>query len=213
LRSPPGGRPLGSKDRVPRFSKRADALNKLRQMVREAQDAEHLVTNEKLEFRGTAMEFIQSVYRCERLDARTRLYAAAKAIEYEPRVVAEAQGHREELEQKFEEMVDQWFRATMNETLCQFQGGKPGSSGAAGWIVDMVRERLKDGTAPEAHPSEIIVPSQPPVVVRKRNPATIDGSDCGLADENPENTSVSAGSGRKSVRHQHQRSNRNRRTT
>src|SRR5215469_12345047 len=74
------GRPMGSRDRIPRGR---NGLDQLKHMVREAEGAEYLYTNEEKLFDGTILGFIQAVVRCEALPVKIRLYAANKAVEYE----------------------------------------------------------------------------------------------------------------------------------
>ena len=74
------GRPMGSRDRIPRGR---NGLDQLKHMVREAEGAEYLYTNEEKIFDGTMLGFIQAVVRCEALPVKIRLYAANKAVEYE----------------------------------------------------------------------------------------------------------------------------------
>jgi len=75
-----GGRPLGSKDRVPRGR---SGFDQLKTMVREAEAAGYIYTNDNKEFTGTAMEFLQSVYKCEHLPVKIRVYAAKEAMSIE----------------------------------------------------------------------------------------------------------------------------------
>jgi hypothetical protein len=75
-----GGRPLGSKDRVPRGR---NGFDQLKAMVREAEATEYIYTNDNKEFTGTAMEFLQSVYKCEHLPVKIRVYAAKEAMSIE----------------------------------------------------------------------------------------------------------------------------------
>ena len=85
LRNPPGGRPLGSKNRIP---KSKEAVERLREIVTELENGEYLYSNDKKEFPGTAVELLQAIYRCEKLPLKYRMYAATKAADIEPRPAA-----------------------------------------------------------------------------------------------------------------------------
>jgi hypothetical protein len=74
------GRPLGARDRMPRKSAR---LDRLKSMSEEYDTNEYLITNETRIFGGNALELITAMYKAEELPVRVRLYAAAKAVEFE----------------------------------------------------------------------------------------------------------------------------------
>jgi hypothetical protein len=82
------GRPFGSKDRLPRTAHHAsynkENFDRLKQMVDASVESEYIYTNKEKVFEGNSLEFIQSVYKCEHMPARIRLYAATKAAEFEP---------------------------------------------------------------------------------------------------------------------------------
>jgi hypothetical protein len=89
LRNPPGGRPLGSKNKLPGGKAFTEQL---KTVVKQYEDNEYLSTGPDKEFKGSALEFIQSIMRCETIDVKTRLYATSKAVEYEPRLVEPREG-------------------------------------------------------------------------------------------------------------------------
>src|SRR6516225_2576107 len=74
------GRPVGSKNRIP---KSKDAVNRLNDIVKELETGEYLYSGAV----GTAMELLQSIYRAESLPIKIRLYAATKAVDHEPKVI------------------------------------------------------------------------------------------------------------------------------
>jgi hypothetical protein len=73
---------MGARDRVPRGK---NGFDQLKTMVREAEEAEYLTTNENKEFTGTPVDFLMAVYRCEALPVKIRLYAAKEAANYQPK--------------------------------------------------------------------------------------------------------------------------------
>src|SRR6516165_9591510 len=77
------GRPMGARDRVPRGR---NGFDKLKTMVREAEDAEYLFSSDDKEFTGTAVQLLQAIYKAESLPVKIRLYAASKAADYEPKL-------------------------------------------------------------------------------------------------------------------------------
>jgi hypothetical protein len=84
---------MGAKDGTGRFARRQsdiEHIERLRDMIRDAEHAEYIHTNDERKFEGNSLEYIQSVYRCEHLPARIRLYAATRAAEYEPRLADDA---------------------------------------------------------------------------------------------------------------------------
>jgi hypothetical protein len=72
---------MGAKDRIPRD--RA-GIEQLKMMVREAEATEYIYTNDDKIFSGCAVEFLQSVYKCERLPVKIRVYAAKECRDFEP---------------------------------------------------------------------------------------------------------------------------------
>src|ERR1700730_12815888 len=74
------GRPFGARDASPRKSAR---LDRLKSMSEEYDTNEYLITNETRTFGGNALELITAMYKAEELPVRVRLYAAAKAVEFE----------------------------------------------------------------------------------------------------------------------------------
>ena len=84
LRNPKGGRPLGSKNRIP---KPKEAQQRLTEIVAELENGEYLYTTADKKYVGSAMELLQSVYRAESLPVKIRLYAATKAVDIEPRAI------------------------------------------------------------------------------------------------------------------------------
>src|SRR5262249_3197175 len=74
------GRPLGAKNKLPGGK---DFTEELKTVVRQYEDSEYLYSNDNRVFEGSSLAFIQSVMRAENLPVKVRLYAAAKAVEYE----------------------------------------------------------------------------------------------------------------------------------
>ena len=58
MRNPPGGRPVGAKDKLPRGRKNYDEFKR---MVYDAEAAEYLYTNDSKEFDGNALELMTTV--------------------------------------------------------------------------------------------------------------------------------------------------------
>jgi hypothetical protein len=80
---------MGSKNGTGKIRKAKsdiEHVDRLRDMIRDAERAEFLFSNEAKVFEGNSLEFMQATYRCERLPVRIRLYAANRAIDYEPRL-------------------------------------------------------------------------------------------------------------------------------
>ena len=84
-RNPPGGRPLGSKNRIP---KPKEAATRLNEIVTEVETSNYLHSSEDKKFKGTAAELLQLIYQSETLPVQYRLYAAKAALEFEPRNTA-----------------------------------------------------------------------------------------------------------------------------
>jgi hypothetical protein len=81
------GRPLGSKNRIPRSERRPVAeTERLRRIVAEIEDADYLVSSNDKEFKGSSFEFLKAMMRAERLPIKVRLYAAKEIVGYEPRL-------------------------------------------------------------------------------------------------------------------------------
>src|SRR5215472_14704264 len=74
------GRPMGAKNKLPGGK---DFTEELKTVVRQYEDSEYLYSNDNRVFEGSSLAFIQSVMRAESLPVKIRLYAAAKAVEYE----------------------------------------------------------------------------------------------------------------------------------
>src|SRR5215472_13681903 len=81
-RRPGAGRRMGSKNRIP---KPKAAVNRLNEIVSELETGEYLYSTADKKYMGTAMELLQSIYRAESLPVKIRLYAATKAVDYEPK--------------------------------------------------------------------------------------------------------------------------------
>ena len=88
LRNPRGGRPVGSKNRIP---KSKEAINRLNDIVTELETGEYLYSTPDKKYLGSAMELLQAIYRAESLPVKIRLYAATKAVDHEPKPVPQAE--------------------------------------------------------------------------------------------------------------------------
>jgi hypothetical protein len=194
LRNPPGGRPAGAKDKLPRGRKNYDEFKR---MVYDAEAAEYLYTNDSKEFDGNALELMTTVYRAEQLPVRTRLYAASKAVEFEPRLLPELDIESdEESERKTDELLKHFVTAAIHETVSQLNGHGPGKSGCPWWIIPLVTDILAAGP-PATSMSEISPPPPAPVVVKKRNPVEIDGaSDISSSADGNEKPREGSGNGK-----------------
>jgi hypothetical protein len=83
---PGGGRPVGSKDSVPRMGSRRQQMGELSRQV-----TNFLKTNNACIFEGDSLELAISIYKNEDLPIGLRLHALALAIPYErPRLMASA---------------------------------------------------------------------------------------------------------------------------
>jgi hypothetical protein len=82
---------------MPRKSAR---LDRLKSMSEEYDTNEYLITNETRVFGGNALELITAMYKAEQLPVRVRLYAAAKAVEFENRDGRKIDEIREEIRQE-----------------------------------------------------------------------------------------------------------------
>jgi hypothetical protein len=83
------GRPLGAKNRLPHNSARERARNagdfeRVQRLISDSVASEYLQTGPAALFEGNAADFLVSVYRCEKLPVKVRLYAAREALSYEP---------------------------------------------------------------------------------------------------------------------------------
>ena len=58
-------------------------------IVTEMETCEYLYSNDDKKFTGTAAELLQSIYKCESLPVKIRLYAATKSVDIEPRPTVE----------------------------------------------------------------------------------------------------------------------------
>jgi hypothetical protein len=85
---PGAGRPVGSKDRLRRTS-RLRKLGKLEPVMQQMDVTEFLITSESKVFYGNALDLIKTIYKCEQIPIRIRLYAANKAAEYERPAVSD----------------------------------------------------------------------------------------------------------------------------
>jgi hypothetical protein len=192
-RRPGAGRPLGSKNKLPTGRKNYDEFKK---MVYDAELSEYLITNDSKEFAGNALQLMVAIYKAEQLPVKTRLYAAAKACEFEPRIIEqpETEESRKEREREWHELLDYFAKHAINETIYRLSGQKPGKSGCPAWIIPLVTEQLaKCGALLETRPSEIKPPEQPAVVVRKRKPVTVNEGICGNDVEEPKKARETAG--------------------
>lgn len=85
LRNPKGGRPIGSKNKLPSGKN----YDQFKQMVYDAQMSEYLYTNDARVFEGNALQLMRAIYKAENLPVKIRLYAATKAVEFEPKSAKE----------------------------------------------------------------------------------------------------------------------------
>lgn len=206
LRNPPGGRPLGSKDRVPRRPHHhPDAVNKLKQMVIDAEESEYLFKNNKEPFDGNALALMTAVYKCNQIDIKTRLYAASKAVEHEPTIVDDTIDASEGADEVTGKLIEQLHRK--RQVRLAERDGKLRKWIASGVVSeDLAREirtlyaDTSQGDEPfdavghvgkAVHISEL-TPPPPPVVVRKRNPGTIDENADAKGASEPVTASISA---------------------
>jgi hypothetical protein len=94
-RRPGAGRPRGAPDLAQRKPKEPRAnhakVKRIKAMVEDFDPSEYLFTSDDKVFKGSALAFIKSVYTCEPIPVKTRLYAATKAAEYETRISEDGQ--------------------------------------------------------------------------------------------------------------------------
>jgi hypothetical protein len=74
---------VGSKNKVP--SSKND-VDRLKAMFDDAALSEYIFSNEEKLFKGNSLELMQAVYKAEVLPVKLRLYAATRAVEFEPRL-------------------------------------------------------------------------------------------------------------------------------
>jgi hypothetical protein len=186
------GRPLGSKNRLPRGKK----FDQFKEIVYDAEASEYLSTNENKLFDGSAIQLMQAIYQCERLPVKTRLYAAAKACEYEPKpemkvgekgaILILPNNWRDEKDESYREEYDKWLDSVIlccaREVACRLLGQKS-RWGSPASIIEAVEKAL---AAYVKEDEETVV------IIRKRNPVEIDGSEDGLAVERPGNVKETA---------------------
>lgn len=138
---PGAGRPLGSKDRLPR-GKKPEAIDRLKQIVIEAQEGEYLWKDKLEPFEGNSFDLLRAIYKCNQIDIKLRMYAASKMVEHELPVIVE-QNTAEDQEN-------------------------------TEWLVRQL-DRLEAARKPPPVPiAELTPPEQPPVVMKKHQPVTID---------------------------------------
>ena len=77
---PGAGRPVGSRDVVPRAAR---SYEQLKSLSPEFNTSEFFVTNDERVFGGNAVDLMKSIHKAEQLPVRVRLYAASKAAEFE----------------------------------------------------------------------------------------------------------------------------------
>jgi hypothetical protein len=104
---------MGAKDRVPRRNSRWHG--KFEEMAQQYDASEYLCTNDEKQFTGDARQLLQLIYRSEKLPVRIRLYAASKAMEFEPVTVdvtatEEARLTLEELADRATREIEEAFR-------------------------------------------------------------------------------------------------------
>jgi len=138
---------MGARDRVPRGK---NGFHKLKTMVREAEDAEYLYSNENKEFTGTAVELLQAVYRCESLPVKIRLYAATKSADIEPKPIVQPIGIETEAEkEKRHKELDEWLEGlahcTAREVARHLTGKRdPKAGGSPAIVVDAVKKVMAE---------------------------------------------------------------------
>jgi len=161
-------------------------LAQLGEVAQEYDRSEYFITNAEKQFAGNALELMVAFYKAEQLPVRVRLYAAAKAVEYEltggktieeirPEIEAEKQEDPEEAYRETLEIVSRFARYAALEMASRMNGRAKHKSGCPAWIGDLVDE-LYDKVRAEAHATEIRPPPPPPIVVRKRQSVEIDGA-------------------------------------
>jgi len=105
-------------------------------MVREAEAAEYLFTSDGKEFTGTGRELLKQIYHNQRLPLKYRMYAATRAIDFEPPPIIEAAAQ----EDPVDELLDEIRRR---------RGAKIETKD------DQLRQKIRDGVFTEAQALEV----------------------------------------------------------
>jgi hypothetical protein len=159
---------------------------KMSSMSEDYNTNEYLFTNEERIFGGNALELMVALYKSEQLPVRVRLYAAAKAVEFESdksgRTLEEL---KEEVRQEFTGGTD--YQEEILARLERIRAATPLSERVHQQVVEETDDpELADAVAAliaakgfgrEAHITEIALPAPKPVVPRVRRPPEIDAEE------------------------------------